>query len=85
MSHGFPKKFNTHITDGDLSYGYHDVYYAEEIDKWVEDLRKFLMAEAYDRQTVQHGNVALRILNEFFKRPSRDLALDLELSGRAEQ
>jgi len=70
------EKFEVHVTDGDLSYGYHEVYDAEEVDEWLEKLRKFLRDEAYDRQTVQHGNVALRILNEFFKRPSRDLALE---------
>ena len=78
MSHGFPKKFEVRIADGDLSYGYHEVYDAKEVDEWLEKLRKFLTDKAYDRRTVQHGNVALRILNEFFKRPSRDLALDLE-------
>lgn len=85
MTHEFPKKFEVRITDGDLSYGYHEVYDAKEVDQWLEKVRKFLRDEAYDRRTVQHGNVALRILKEFFESPPRDLALDLELSGRAEQ
>jgi hypothetical protein len=58
----FPQKFETHITDGDLSYGYYEVYYASEIEEWLEELRKTLRDTSSDRTVIQHGNEAQTIL-----------------------
>ena len=82
VRNAFPMKCDVHTTYPD--FGDYEVYFAEDVDKWLEKLEKFLKEQAYDQQTVQHGNVALRILRLFFFRPLRDSALDRELSGKAE-
>jgi hypothetical protein len=58
----FPKKLETEINDGDLKYGNYEVYYASEIEAWIESLRKVLRDKAYDQTVLQHGNEAKMIL-----------------------
>jgi len=58
----FPKKFETDITDGSIAYGVFEVYYASDINSWLEDLRKTLRDMSSDQTVIQHGNEAQIIL-----------------------
>ena len=62
-----PASFEVEITDGDLSSGYHWVYDAAEMDKWLDLIKTYLKSAAYDPLIIQHGNVAQRMLNIFFR------------------
>lgn len=62
-----PTSFEVRITDGDISSGYHYVYDAEEMDKWLDLLKNYLLSVAYEPMVAQYGNVAQRLLNIFFK------------------
>ena len=67
FKYDLPTPFEVRISDGDLSSGYHYVYDAEEMDKWLNSLKAYLKSMAYDRTIVQHGNTAQHLLNIFFK------------------
>lgn len=64
--HKFPEKLEVHITEGDISCGYREVYLAEEVDKWLRELEILLTKIAYDQMTIQHGNTAKMVLDGFF-------------------
>jgi hypothetical protein len=56
----FPKKFSSEAFNEE-GLPYSDVYDADEVDKWLEELRDALRNMSSDQTVVQHGDEARMI------------------------